>query len=322
MQFVSHIESQDDCFVAECPPPLPDKNEVLVAVTAFGINRADLLQKQGKYPAPAGASDILGMEVSGVIEAVGQGVDKSCIGRPVCVMVTGGGYAQFVCVPVEHLIPVPSQFDIVTAAALPEVFLTAYQALFSIANLKPQQKVLIHAGASGVGTAAIQLARYKGAAVAVTASSQAKLKQCEALGAQLAINYQTHDFAEGLKSAKFFPDVIIDFVGEGHLQKNLQIIALDGKIVQLAMLGGRFVTQLDMAKVLAKRVTLFASTLRNRSDEYKALLVSEFIKDFGTAIESGAIKPLIDTVFEVSEINIAHQRMAKNDNIGKFVVKW
>ena len=322
MQYLDYKVGEPNCFIAECPMPHPRKGEVLVAVVAFGINRADLLQKQGKYPPPEGASSILGMEVSGVIQDVGEGVEPSFIGKSVCAMVTGGAYAQFACVPVNHVLPVPSSMDIANAAALPEVFLTAYQALFSIANLQPQQKVLIHAGASGVGTSAIQLACYAGATVAVTASSQAKLQQCEALGAQLTINYQTQDFAEVLKSAKFFPDVIIDFVGEGHLQKNLQVIALDGKIVQLAMLGGRFVTELDMAKVLAKRVTLFASTLRNRSDKYKAHLVTEFLGDYGDALNSGEVKPVVDTVFNVSDINQAHQRMAKNDNIGKFIIKW
>lgn len=322
MQYLDIEPETQECILAETNAPEPGPDEVLCKVSAFGINRADLLQKQGKYPPPKGASEILGMEFSGEIVDCGPGVDKALIGKALCAMVTGGAYAQYVSLPVSHAMFLAADQDLISAAAIPEVFLTAYQALFTIASLQPEQKVLIHAGASGVGTAAIQLAAHVGAAVAVTASTPEKLSYCRQLGASVAINYREQDFASALKAERFFPDVIIDFVGEGHLQKNLSVIATDGTIVQLAMLGGRYISQLDMAKLLAKRVTWQASTLRNRSDAYKAKLIADFWQDFGALIQQGQIKAVIDTRFTVADINLAHARMARNDNIGKFIVTW
>lgn len=322
MQFVDFEPETQRCVLGETNAPAPGPEDILCKVSAFGINRADLLQKQGKYPPPQGASEILGMEFSGEVVGCGQHADNALMGKKLCAMVTGGAYAQYVTLPVNHAMFLAPGQDLISAAAIPEVFLTAYQALFSIAVLKSGQKVLIHAGGSGVGTAAIQLASSAGGDVAVTASSEAKLARCRELGARVTTNYQTQDFAAAMGDAKFFPDVIIDFVGEGHLQKNLSVIATDGKIVQLAMLGGRYISQLDMAKLLAKRVTWQASTLRNRSDEYKAKLVADFLRDFGPQIWQGQIQPVIDTEFAIADINLAHERMAKNDNIGKFIVSW
>jgi len=322
MRFIDIDPVQQTCFLNTCEAPKPMAGEVLCQVKAFGINRADLLQKQGKYPAPQGASSILGMEVAGVIHEVGEGVDKSLIGRTVCAMITGGGYAEFVCFPAEHLMSFADGMHISHAAAIPEVFLTAYQALFAIGQLEPGQNVLIHAGASGVGTAAIQLAKHWNCKVAVTASSEIKLQTCTELGAEIAINYRECAFDLELKAQGFSPDVIVDVVGKDYLSKNLNILATDGKIVQLAMLGGRYVEQLDMAKMLAKRASIVASTLRNRSDQYKTTLINGFVEHFAEALHTGDIKPVVERVYAVEEINEAHEHMAQNKNIGKLVVSW
>lgn len=322
MRFVNFCPDSQKCFVSQTDMPALNNGEVLCKVAAFGINRADLLQKQGKYPPPESASTILGMELSGIVADVGDSSLSHLLNQPVCAMVSGGAYAEYVKVPASHLIPVSGKMELQDSAGIPEVFLTAYQALFSIAGLKTGAKVLIHAGASGVGTAAIQLAKAEGAFVACTTSNQIKNAACESLGADLAINYQTHDFAQTLKAAKFFPDIIIDVVGEGHMQKNLQIAASDCTIVQLAMMGGRFVTELDMAKMLAKRIKWQASTLRNRSDDYKTTLVQDFLSQFGEKLKTGEIKAVIEKTFNVMDINDAHEYMSQNKNIGKLLISW
>lgn len=322
MKYLNYSDDDHQCFIANADAPVIEANEVLCKVSAFGINRADLLQKQGKYPPPSGASSILGMEMSGIVTEVSESSLSHLIDKPVCAMLAGGAYAEYVKVPVSHLIPVSGKMTLLDSAAIPEVFLTAYQALFTIANLQPGACVLIHAGASGVGTAAIQLAVAGGARVACTTSCDEKNTACKSLGAELAVNYKMENFDQALKAAGFYPDVIIDVVGEGHLQKNLKIAAMDCIIVQLAMMGGRYISELDMAKMLAKRITWQASTLRNRSDKYKAQLVSNFLISFGSAMETGAIHAVIDKRFGVTDINDAHDYMAKNKNIGKLIVSW
>jgi len=322
MRYVDYHKSSGECFIAEGKKPIVSAEHALCKVHSFGINRADLLQKQGKYPPPVDASEILGMEIAGVVCDVASDQHKHWIGTAVCAMVSGGAYAEYISVPIDHLIPVAKKLKLEEAAAVPEVFLTAYQALFSIANLKPEERVLVHAGASGVGTAAIQLVKAWGAQVAVTCSSKRKVQACLSIGADIAINYSEQDFVTELKQQGFFPDVIIDVVGEGNLQGNLNIAAMDCRIVQLAMLGGRYVQNLDMAKLLRKRIRWQASTLRNRQDSYKTELLRNFQRDFGEQLLNGTIKPVIDTVYSVEDINEAHQYMAQNRNIGKLVVKW
>lgn len=322
LKFIDYHPEALQCFVNETDIPSLDSGELLCKVTAFGINRADLLQKQGKYPPPKCASAILGMEVSGIVEVVADSQFENLLGSPVCAMISGGGYAQYVKIKADHIIPIAGRLTIANAAAVPEVFLTAFQALCTIAALKPGDKVLVHAGASGVGTAVIQLAKHMDAQVACTTSSDHKNQACLEIGADIAINYREQDFAEELKLARFFPNVIIDVVGEGHIQKNLKVAAMDCRIVQLAMMGGRFISSLDMAKLLSKRICLQASTLRNRSNAYKSKLVAEFTAKFGNALKDGAIYPVIDKIFEVSDINQAHEYMSQNKNIGKLLVAW
>ncbi len=321
------VDNQQSLIISEIAKPEISADECLLKVKAIGVNRADLLQRAGKYPAPAGESSILGLEVSGEIVQCGELVGKNHLGKAwksgdkVFGLVAGGGYAEFVKVKAAQLFTLPQAFSFEQGAACAEAFLTAYQSLFTIAGLKANSKVLIHAGASGVGSAAIQLAKAKNCYVVVTVSSDEKAKACLALGANVAINYQESDFVSWSKSnLSSGYDVIVDVVAGEYVTKNINVAALDGHIVTLSMLGGRYCPQLDIAKLLAKRLTLSASTLRNRSDDYKAKLVSSFIADFYTELENGQIKAIIDTVYPWQQVEQAHTKMANNENIGKLVL--
>lgn len=315
--------------LADTPIPLLLPEQVLIKVAAIGVNRADILQKQGKYPAPKGESDILGIEVCGEIVQLGDKVTHWQLGDIVFSIVSGGGYAEFVAVNAEHLIAKPKTFSLIEAAASAEVFLTAYQALFTIAGLNNRllthtenaPSILIHAGASGVGCAAIQLAKAVGCKVVTTVSTDEKKQACYTLGADYVINYHHEDFVQWSK--QHIPlgfDVIIDVVAGEYLNKNIQITALDGHIVILSILGGRYSQAIDVAKMLQKRINLSATTLRNRSDDYKTQLVKNFQQQFYSVLKNRDIVPLIDRVYPWHDVNIAHQRMEKNENIGKLVL--
>ncbi len=304
--------------------PLPDISgkEVLIKVAATGVNRADLAQRAGYYPPPPGESDILGLEVAGTVVACGTAVSSDWLGVDVFGLVPGGGYAEYVKMPAAHLLRRPAGMTVEAAAGCAEVFLTAYQAMFVLGELGAGQAVLLHAGASGVGTAAIQLAKAAGAVVAVTAGSDEKTAACLELGADLAVNYKTADFADVLKAAQ--PQgfqVIVDPVAGDYLPKNLQVLGLDGRIVVLAMLGGRTVPAFDLAQMFKKRGQLLCSTLRNRTDDYKADLVSRFLAQFGSALDSGTIKPVIAKVLPWQEADAAHQLLASNQLVGKVVLR-
>ncbi|WP_088328443.1 NAD(P)H-quinone oxidoreductase [Lacimicrobium sp. SS2-24] len=320
MRYIQHSEN-GEMTIAETAKPEKRPNQVLVKVIAFGINRADLLQRQGKYPPPPGESHILGLEMAGEVVAVPDG---SCWqqGDRVCGLVAGGGYAEYVSVNQDHLMRVPDTLSLEDAAGLAEVYLTAYQALFLLADLQSGESLLLHAGASGVGSAAIQLARLKGARVAVTASSTDKLDFCRALGAELLINYKEQDFASEIKNSWKGVDVIVDIVGGDYLNRNLQALTLDGRIVQLAMLQGRYADKLDMAKMLQKRATLMASTLRNRDDAYKAELVSAFSRDCLPAFSQGRLKVCVHHHYAANDIELAHQQLESNRNCGKVIAYW
>lgn len=312
--------------------PLIAADECLIKVAAIGINRADLLQRAGKYPAPLGESEILGLEVCGEIISCGSDVNTSITrqyqqwqqwqqGDTVFALVAGGGYAEYVKVKAAQLFKLPTGFSIAEGAACAEAFLTAYQSLFTLANLPPESQVLIHAGASGIGTAAIQLAKAKQCRVVVTVGSNEKTEACLALGVDDVINYHDTDFVAWSK--KHIPagfDVIVDVVAGQYLTRNIKVTALDGHIVILSMLGGRFSEPVDMAKLLAKRITISASTLRNRSDSYKAKLVIDFMADFYHLLTLGTIKPVIDSVYSWTDVELAHAKMAANKNIGKLVL--
>ncbi len=321
MRFVQH-NSDGQLSIAEQNMPEISSNQVLIKVSAFGVNRADILQKFGKYPAPAGASSILGLDVAGDIYAVGDNVSNVQVGDRVCAMLAGGGYAEYVAVDSNLLIPTPSSIEDSKAASIPEVFLTAYQVLYWIGQVQPEHKVLIHAGASGVGLAAIQLAKQAGAKVAVTCSSEAKNSKCRALGADLTINYNEQDYLQVIKREWCGVDLVIDMVAGAYTNKNLKLLNVDGTIINLAILGGRYVENFDSALMLGKRASLIGTTLRNRELAYKVKLTQEFTQRFLPKFKSGELTCFVDTCFPVKDIDVAHARMQQNDSIGKFVVTW
>lgn len=319
---IQHQTPDQQLILEQAPLPYVGVGQVLVKVAAFGLNRADTLQRQGKYPPPPGESPIMGLEVAGEVVDVASNVSTWQVGQRVFGLVAGGGYAQYVAVNAEHLMAVPETMTMTEAAGCAEVYLTAYQALFALGQLKAEQKVLLHAGASGVGSAAIQLAHLIGAKVAVTASSDEKLAFCQQLGAELLINYKQASFAEQVKSHWSGVDLIVDVVGGDYLNANVRSLNMDGRIVQLAMLGGRYVEKFDMAMMLAKRATLMASTLRNRSDEYKSQLIRGFTEQFAQALAERRLNVCVDSTFSASEIAQAHQRLEQNQSMGKLVCYW
>ena len=306
----------------ELPVPTPSPAQVLVKVAAAGINRADLAQRAGVYPPPPGESPILGLEVAGTVVAVGAPELQHWLGQQVYGLVPGGGYAEYALLQAEHLLLQPAAMTSEQAAATAEVFLTAFQAMCKIGGLTKDGAVLLHAGASGVGTAAIQLAKQLGAQVAVTVGSDAKADICLQLGADIAVNYNSTDFVAALSA--FRPqgfDVIVDPVAGDYISKDLQLLALDGRIVVLAMMGGRQVPALDLAVMFKKRGQLICSTLRNRTDGYKAELCRDFSQQFGDALANGQIKPLLAQTFDWREASMAHQLMASNQLAGKLVLR-
>ena len=327
MAFVKHINgcAPDALDISQTDIPVIAPGQILIKVACFGLNRADTLQRQGKYPAPPGESDILGLEMSGeVVQIHEQQTSHHAfkLGDKVFGLVAGGGYAQYVAVNSQHLMPAPANMEMSKVAGIAECFLTAYQALFVENELQPKQHVLIHAGASGVGLAAIQLAKRHGCAVAVTASSQIKLDLCKQLGADLVINYKQQDFAVEIAKHWQGCDLIVDFVGGDYLNRNLKLLNLDGNLFYLAMLAGRYADKLDMAMMLGKRATVKGSTLRSRNDGYKSNLISAFSQACLADFDSGKLIPNIDSLFAAKDIGKAHQRLENNDTMGKLIGCW
>lgn len=303
--------------------PTPGPDELLVKVEATALNRADLLQKNGNYPVPEGASPILGLEMAGIVEGVGSSTNRFKVGDHVMGLLPGGGYAEYCIIRDDHAMPKPASLSFEEAAAIPEVFLTAFQGLFWLGELFEDETVLIHAGASGVGSAAIQLAaQTPGSTIATTAGTEAKLELCKKLGADITINYKEKDFADVIEEAHGSSpvDVILDFVGAPYWHQNIRLLAMDGRLVHLGLLGGAQTENLDLGKILRKRLTIRGSTLRNRSDEYKALLTKEFSDHFLEKFDKGTLRPVIDSIFEWEEVEEAHQRMSHNMNAGKIVL--
>ncbi len=320
------VESSTDqpkMVIGEHPKPKPAAGELLVKIEATALNRADLMQKAGKYPPPEGASPILGLEMAGTVEEVGEGVTLFEPGDPVFGLLPGGGYAEYCTIHEELAMPVPESISIEEAAGIAETFLTAFQALLWNGEIYDGETVLIHAGASGVGTSAIQLAKQVyGAKVIATAGSQEKLDLCKSLGADLIINYKEQDFAEVIEKelGENSVDLVLDFVGAPYWDQNMKVLAMDGRLVNLALLGGASVEKMSMVPILRKRLTVRGSTLRNRTDLYKKLLTEEFTEVVFDLIESGKIKPIIDSVYDWSDAEKAHDRMENNLNAGKIIL--
>jgi putative PIG3 family NAD(P)H quinone oxidoreductase len=318
----SHSGEQSAVELHEIPDPSLGVGEALVRVVASGVNRADLLQRAGKYPPPPGASDVLGLEVSGVIEAVGSQVHGWSVGEEVCALLAGGGYAEKVSVPVGQLMRVPKGITLVQAAAIPEAFLTAYTNLVVEGAMTKGTSVLIHGGSSGVGTAAIQLAVYMGARVVCTVGSEEKAKRCRELGASLAIDYKREDFERAVR--EWEPsgvDLILDIVGRDYFAKNISVLAPKGRLVCIATMSGSK-SELDISSLMRKRLRVIGSVLRSRTAEEKGDLVSAFAGRYLNLFESCRLRPIVHATFPISQVEDAHQVMAKSDHIGKLVLTW
>jgi NADPH2:quinone reductase len=307
--------------LAETEAPVAEKGELLIKVAAAGVNRPDVFQRAGHYPPPPGASPIPGLEVAGIVTAVGEGVDSWGVGDSVCALVNGGGYAEFVTVEASQCLPVPKGLSMVEAAALPETCFTVWTNLFDRAGLVAEETVLIHGGSSGIGTTAIQMATALGARVFVTAGNEEKCQACLELGAEIAINYREQDFVEVLKEATEGQgvNVIIDMVGGDYIERNIKLAALDGRIVNLAYLHGSK-AEINFMPIMLKRLTLTGSTLRAQSAEAKANIASELRNNIWPLIETGDIKPLIDQVFPLERADKAHELMESSQHIGKIVL--
>lgn len=307
--------------MGESELPTPSAKEVRIRVEATALNRADTLQRRGLYPPPAGASSILGLEVSGEVESVGAGVKSAKVGDRVCALLAGGGYAEYACVHEDLLLPVPSDMSFADAAGIPEVFLTAYQALIYLAELEEGETIMIHAGASGVGTAAIQIAQSIGAKVIVTASS-GKHQLCKDLGVSLCIDYKSQNFETEVADYTSGKGVnmILDFLAASYFQQNINSLAVDGRMVMLAAMGGVKVSDLEMGKIVWKRLKIMGSTLRARSLNYKIQLTRDFKKQFWSRFLDGSFKPIIDSTLDWKDVVNAHERMDANLNAGKIIL--
>ena len=303
------------------PVPVPAAGEVLIAVKAAGVNRPDVLQRQGVYPPPKGASDLLGMEVAGQVVERGPGATRFKAGAAVCALTNGGGYAEFCLVPEAMTLPVPQGLSFVEAAALPETVFTVWHNVFERADLKPGEWLLVHGGASGIGTTAIQLGKLFGAKVMVTAGSPEKVRACEELGAVRAINYRSEDFVEVVKetTAGHGADVILDMVGDGYIERDLRSAALEGRIVQIAFLEGSKV-EVDLMRLMMRRLTLTGSTLRAQSIEAKGRMARGVEENIWPLIAEGKFKPVIDSTFKLTDASAAHARIDDPDHIGKIVL--
>lgn len=307
----------------EMASPAYGEDEVLVDIHATALNRADLMQRAGKYPPPPGASSILGLEMAGTIAAVGANVTHWQVGQRVCALLSGGGYAEQVNVHQDLLMPIPDAWSYEQAAAIPEVFLTAYVNLFMEAKLQAGETVLIHGGASGVGTAAIQMAREAGCEVFATAGTSEKIARCQELGATLAINYKEADFVEAVQTYKGnrnVVDVILDMVGADYFDKNVRLLNLKGRLVFISTLSGSG-THLDIRQLMGRRLRLIGSVLRSRSLEEKVTIKQTFMAQFWSNLVDGTITPVIDSTFPIQQTKQAHERMRANQNIGKIILK-
>ncbi|XAR66405.1 NADPH:quinone reductase [Bertholletia excelsa] len=301
-------------------PPLGD-NEVLIRVAATALNRADTLQRKGSHPPPKGASEYPGLECSGIIEAVGRNVTRWKIGDQVCALLSGGGYAEKVAVPAGQVLPVPAGVSLKDAATFPEVACTVWSTVFMMSRLTSGETFLIHGGSSGIGTFAIQIAKYIGAKVFVTAGSEEKLAACKELGADVCINYKTEDFVARVKEETQGKgvDVILDNIGGPYFQRNLDSLNFDGRLFIIGFMGGT-VTQANLAGLLARRLTVQGAGLRNRSPENKALIVSEVEKNVWPAVLEGGVKPVVYKYLPLSEAAEGHRLMESSNHIGKILL--
>ena len=304
------------------PVPVPGTGEVLVRVAAAGVNRPDIIQRKGLYPPPPGASDILGLEISGTIVAVGQGVDDRWLDRKICALVSGGGYAEYCLAPIDQCLPVPEACTMAEAAAIPETLFTVWHNVFERGYAVEGEIILVHGGTSGIGSMAIKLGKLFGLTVIVTCGSDDKCAAAKALGADHAINYATADFVEEVKRITEGEGVhiVLDMVAGSYVPRNLQALREDGRHVTIAVQGG-MVAEINMAQVMMRRLTLTGSTLRARSAEFKALLTDEIMRMVWLFVAEGKLAPKMDRSFPLSEAAAAHAHMESGDHVGKIVLE-
>ncbi|MFF4278327.1 NAD(P)H-quinone oxidoreductase [Streptomyces kronopolitis] len=306
---------------ADVPDPQPAEGEVLIEVAASAVNRADLLQRQGFYDPPPGSSPYPGLECAGRISALGPGVHGWAVGDEVCALLAGGGYAEKVAVPAAQLLPVPAGLDLVTAAALPEVTCTVWSNVFMIAHLRPGETLLVHGGASGIGTMAIQLAKAVGARVAVTAGGPEKLARCAELGADILIDYREQDFVQEIRKATdgAGADVILDIIGAKYLQRNVKALAVSGRLAVIGLQGG-VKAELNLAALMAKRAAITGAGLRARPLNEKAAIVAAVREHVWPLIANGQVRPIVDRTLPMAEAAEAHRVVDASAHVGKVVL--
>jgi putative PIG3 family NAD(P)H quinone oxidoreductase len=307
--------------VTQLDDPVPAAGEVVIDVVGTAVNRADTLQRQGFYPPPKGASDVLGLECSGTISAVGPDVERWQVADEVCALLAGGGYAEKVAVPAGQVMPVPDGIDLVTAGALPEVACTVWSNVFMVGGLQPEETLLVHGGAGGIGTMAIQLAHALGARVAVTAGSAEKLELCRSLCADVSINYREQDFVEEIRNATGGrgADVILDNMGAAYLGRNVDALATEGRLVIIGMQGGTK-AELDIGKLLRKRGAVAATSLRARPVADKAAICAAVVEHVWPLVADGTVKPVVHTTLPLERAGEAHQLMEDSGHVGKIVL--
>lgn len=307
---------------AERPDPVPGAGEILIRVAGAGVNRPDILQRRGRYPPPPGASDIPGLEVAGTVAALGRGVQGWRVGDRVCALVAGGGYATLCVAPAPQCLPVPASLDLVAAGAVPETFFTVWTNVFDRGRLTPGETALFHGGSSGIGTTAIQLAAARGARVFATAGSDEKCRACEALGAERAINYRNEDFVAVVKilTRGRGVDLILDIVGGEYFARNIAALAVDGRLVQIGLMGGAASATIDLGEVLRRRLTITGSTLRARTVEEKGTIAAALRREIWPLLEAGHVKTIVYRTFPLDEAAAAHRLMETSEHVGKIVL--
>jgi NADPH2:quinone reductase len=318
---ISRPGEPDVLVPVERPTPAPGANEVLIKVAAAGVNRPDIMQRRGKYPPPPGASDIPGLEVAGTIEAIGNGVTGWKRGDRVCALLAGGGYADHCVAPVPQCLPVPSAMDMIAAAAIPETYFTVWTNLFERGRLIAGDTVLVHGGSSGIGTTAIQLARAFGARVFATAGSDEKCAACVRLGAERCVDYKHQDFVSVIKESTQGAgvDVILDMVGAEYFARNLELLAIEGRLVEIATLHGAR-TELNIQTMMQRRLTITGSTLRIRSIEQKGAIAAALRRHVWPLLEAGRIAPVVHATFPLRDAAAAHRVMESGAHVGKLVL--